>query len=379
MQGLEIGACALDAQCESLRLEVRSFLDEIMGKRSKQQSMRMKGVDPEFRRALGARGWIGMTWPKRYGGHERSALERYVVTEELLASGAPCGAHWTADRQHGPLLLRFATEELKSRLLPQIARGELYTCIGMSEPDSGSDLASIRTKAERTADGWVINGRKLWTSGALFSHYIVALVRTGERTDDRHAGMSQILVDLKTPGVTVRPVYLLTGEKKWGEITFDNVHVPADHLLGEEGKGWGQVTTELAFERSGPERYLSSLQLLLEMLDRADADDPRHAAVLGKLVAEIATLRQLSLGIAGILTRGENPGLASSIVKEMGTTFEQQIPEVAHELFDPAEIGADSLLEIMRADLEQLAPAFSIRGGTREILRGIIARGLGVR
>jgi len=379
MQGLEIGACALDERCEALRLEVREFIAGRMASRTKRQLMRMKGVDPEFSQALGARGWIGMTWPKCYGGQERSALERYVVTEELLASGAPCGAHWTADRQHGPLLLKFAGEELKARLLPQIARGELYTCIGMSEPDSGSDLASIRTKGERTADGWVINGRKLWTSGALFSHYIVALVRTGERTDDRHAGMSQFLIDLKTPGVTIRPVYLLTGEKKWGEITFDDVHVPDDHLLGEEGKGWGQVTTELAYERSGPERYLSSLHLLLEMLDQADADDPRHAAVLGTLVAEIATLRQLSLGIAGILSRGEHPGLASSVVKELGTTFEQQIPEVAHELFDPAEIGADAPLEDMRGYLEQLAPAFSIRGGTREILRGIIARGLGVR
>ena len=380
MHGIEIGACVLDENCEVLRQEVRAFLAQTLDSQSKDQKMlSWSGMDFEFSRKLGARGWIGMTWPKCYGGHERSALERYVVTEELLAAGAPCGAHWAADRQHGPMLLRFGSEELKSTFLPRIARGELYTAIGMSEPDSGSDLASIRTKAERVAGGWVINGRKIWSSGALQFPYMVALVRTGERGEDRHGGLSQFWIDLKAPGITIRPVNFLTGDPKWGEVTFDNVFVRSDHLLGGPGKGWDQVTAELAFERSGPDRYLSSLPLLLEMLDSANPDDPRHAAVLGKLVAELATLRQLSLGIAGILSRGENPGLASSIVKELGTTFEQQIPESAHELFDAAQVEPDSSLQAMMSYLIQLAPSFSIRGGTREVLRGIIARGLGVR
>ena len=380
MHGLEIGECVLDGNCEVLRQEVRAFLAESLASQTTEQKMlSWTGVDFEFSRKLGARGWIGMTWPKCYGGHERSAIERYVVTEELLAAGAPCGGHWTADRQHGPMLLRFGSEELKSTFLPRIVRGELATAIGMSEPDSGSDLASIRTKAERVADGWVINGRKIWSSGSLQFPYMVALVRTGERGEDRHGGLSQFWVDLKAPGITIRPVQFLTGEPKWGEVTFDNVFVRSDYLLGEPGNGWGQVTTELGYERSGPDRYLSSLHLLLEMLDSANPDDPRHAAVLGKLVAELSTLRQLSLGIAGILSRGENPGLASSIVKDLGTTFEQQIPESAHELFDAALVDPDSSLAAMMNYLVQLSPSFSIRGGTREVLRGIIARGLGIR
>ena len=174
-------------------------------------------------------------------------------------------------------------------------------------------------------------------------------------------------------------MHILSGEHKWNEVTFENVRVPFENLLGEEGKGWGQVTAELGFERSGPERYLSSIVLLMTMLEAADADNPRHAALLGTVVAEAATLRQMSLGVARMLTRGENPGLAGSLVKELGTTFEQRIPEVAHELFDMDLAACGTPLEDAMRQIVQLAPAFSIRGGTREVLRGIIARGLGVR
>lgn len=380
MRGLEIPPCTLDARCERLRQEVREFLATALPGRSKRERMRNKaGIDFEFSRKLGARGWIGMALPKKYGGHERSALERYVITEELLAAGAPVGAHWIADRQYGPLLLRYGTEEMRQTLLPRIARGELYFCIGMSEPDSGSDLASVRTRAVRTDGGWVINGRKTWNSAAHRAHYIVALVRTGEPGEDRHGGLSQFLIDLKTPGVSLRPVDMLTGERHWSEVIFDDVVVPHDHLLGGEGAGWKQVTAELGFERAGPERYLSSIHLVFEMLDAADASDPRHAVTLGRLVADITTLRQMSLGVAGMLSRGEDPGLAASIVKELGTTLEQQIPEIAHELFEMDLAARETPLEETTAYLTQVAPSFSIRGGTREILRGIIARGLGVR
>ena len=380
MQNIEIPPCSLDAQCERLRQEVREFLAQELADRTKIERMRNKaGIDPDFSRKLGARGWIGMALPKKYGGHERSALERYVITEELLAAGAPVGAHWIADRQYAPLLLRYGTEEMRQTLLPRIARGELYFCIGMSEPDSGSDLASVRTKAERTDRGWVINGRKTWNSAAHRSHYMVALVRTGPPGDDRHGGLSQFLIDLTSPGVSLRPINMLTGERHWSEVILDDVVVPVDHLLGGEGMGWTQVTTELGFERAGPERYLSSIHLVYEMLDAADAANPRHAVLLGRLVAEIDTLRRMSLGVAGMLSRGENPGLAASVVKDLGTSLEQQIPEIAHELFDMDLSARETPLEQMTAYLTQVAPAFSIRGGSREVLRGIIARGLGVR
>ena len=327
---------------------------------------------------MGARGWIGMTWPQRYGGHERTSLERYVVLEEMLAAGAPVGAHWVADRQSGPLLMRYAPETLAPRIVPRIARGEAFFCIGMSEPDSGSDLASIRSRADPHARGWVINGRKVWTSGAHRAHYMIVLVRTGEKTDNRHAGMSQFLVDMQTPGLTVRPIINQLGEHDFNEVTFDDVVVPADHLIGAEGQGWSQVGAELAFERSGPERYLSSSQLLLEMLDAADPDDARQAVALGRVVAQYGTLRQMSLGVAGMLARGENPALAAALVKDQGALVEQAMPDIAHDLFGGLAQPGSTLDQAMRYTALAV-PSFSLRGGTREILRGIIAKGMDLR
>jgi acyl-CoA dehydrogenase len=379
MHGLRISPGLLPPECEQLRAEVRAFLADAMADVPSHIRVRnWAGSSPEFTRKMAARGWIGMTWPKRYGGHERSSLERYVVLEEMLAAGAPVGAHWVADRQSGPLLMRFSPDVLAPRYVPQIARGEAYFCIGMSEPDSGSDLASIRTKAVHTPQGWAINGRKVWTSRAHQAHYMIILVRTGERGDDRHAGLSQLLLDMKTPGITVRPIINQLGHHDFNEVTFDDVVVPDDHLIGTEGEGWKQVGTELAFERSGPERYLSSTQLLLEMLDAADADDPRHAAALGRVVAQYATLRQMSLGVAGMLARGENPALPAALVKDQGALVEQAMPDLAHELFGGTVAPGSPLEQAMRYTT-LAAPSFSLRGGTREILRGIIAKGLDLR
>jgi acyl-CoA dehydrogenase len=379
MQALNISPGELPPECEALRAEVREFIAENLSHFPVSKRVRnWSGNDPEFSRKMAAKGWLGMTWPKKYGGHERSMLERYVVLEELLAVGAPVGAHWVADRQSGPLLMRFAPDTLAPRIVPQIVRGEAFFCIGMSEPDSGSDLASIRTKATRTDGGWLINGRKVWTSGAHRAHYMIALVRTSERTENRHAGMSQFLIDMKTPGFTIRPIISQLGEHDFNEVTFDDVYVPDENLIGEEGGGWGQVVTELAFERSGPERYLSSTQLLLEMLDAADANDPRHTTALGRVAAQYATLRQMSLGVSVMLSRGENPALAASAVKDQGALVEQAMPDIAHDLFG-GNVDPDSTLAQAMDYLTLAVPSFSLRGGTREILRGILAKGLGLR
>jgi len=379
MQVLNISPGELPPECEALRAEVRAFVAEhLAGFPVSKRVRNWSGRDADFSRRMGERGWIGMTWPKRYGGHERSFLERYVVLEELLSAGAPVGAHWVADRQSGPMLMRYSPDVLAPRIVPQICRGETFFCIGMSEPDSGSDLASIRTKAHRTDAGWVINGRKVWTSGAHRAHYMIALVRTAERTENRHAGMSQFLIDMATPGITVRPIVNQLGEHDFNEVTFDDVLVPHEHLIGKEGDGWSQVGGELAFERSGPERYLSSSQLLLEMLDEADASDPRHAVALGRIAAQYATLRQMSLGVAAMLARGENPALAAAAVKDQGALVEQAMPDVAHDLFG-GRIAPGSTLDQAMRYTTLAVPSFSLRGGTREILRGIIAKGLGLR
>ena len=386
MQGLLINPGTLPPACEALRAELRAFLAEHMPAISPLRRCRnWSGADAAFSRLLGQRGWIGMTWPRRFGGHERSSLERYVVQEELLAAGAPVAAHWVADRQSGPLLMRYAPDTLAPLIVPRIASGEAFFCIGMSEPDSGSDLASIRSRAEPCAGGWAINGRKLWTSGAHRAHYMIVLVRTGARAPggaggggNRHGGMSQFLVDMTSPGLTVRPILNQLGEHDFNEVTFDDVVVPHEHLIGAEGQGWQQVGAELAFERSGPERYLSSSQLLLEMLDAADAGDPRQAVALGRIVAQYGTLRQMSLGVAGMLARGENPALAAALVKDQGALVEQAMPDIAHDLFGGHAEPGSTLDQAMRYTTLAV-PSFSLRGGTREILRGIIAKGLDLR
>lgn len=379
MQALDIRPAQLPPACDALRDEVRSFLaDTLNDLPAHERARNWSGYSADFSRALGERGWIGMTWPRRYGGGERSMLERYVVLEELLAGGAPVAAHWVADRQSGPLLMRYSPEVLAPEILPRIARGDCYFCIGMSEPDSGSDLASIRTKAVRDGDDWLISGRKVWTSSAHKAHYMIALVRTAPQGTDRHAGMSQFLVDMRSPGLTIRPIHNQLGEHEFNEVTLDEVRVPGHHLIGGEGEGWHQVTTELTFERSGPERYMSSTQLMLEMLEQADEGNPHHTLVLGRLAAHYATLRQMSLGVAGMLAAGQNPALAAAAVKDQGALMEQAMPDFAHELFG-GRMPPDSDLARVHRHLVLATPSFSLRGGTREILRGMLAKGMGLR
>ncbi len=380
MVNLAIPPCLLPPECDALRVEVREFLARVLADHTPRDRARSwMGFDAEFSRKLGARGWIGLTWPKKYGGHERSFLERYVVMEELLAAGAPVAAHWIADRQSGPLLLRFGTEAMRTTVVPRIARGEAFFCIGMSEPDSGSDLASVRSRADRVPAGWRLNGRKIWTSKAHRAHFMIALFRTGRDEQNRHAGLTQFLVDLATPGILIRPIRDLTGAENFNEVLFEDVILPADSLIGAEGEGWAQVTTELAFERSGPERYLSSIELLIQMVHAASPADDRQAVAIGRLTAEARTLRRMSLGVAGMLDRGEHPGVVAAVVKDLGTTFEQRIPEIAAEIFD-IELGASGAdLAAVAAQTLQSSVSFSLRGGTREVLRGIIARELGLR
>lgn len=367
----------LSAEAQSLRGDVRAFLaDALAGKLAVERAQSWSGGSREFSLKLGARGWIGMTWPRKYGGHERSYAERYVVIEELLVAGAPVGSHWVADRQSGPLLLRFGTEEQRERLLPAIARGELCFCIGMSEPGSGSDLASVRTRARRVDGGWKVSGQKIWTSNAQHADWMIALVRTGD-AEQRHAGLSQLLVDMKSPGLTVKPIANLTGESHFNEVFLDDVFVSEAMLIGAEGEGWQQVGAELAYERSGPERYLSSMRVFLEFL-RVVGDKPTEAErlLIGAVTARMWTLRQMSLSIAGKLAAGENPAVAAAVVKDLGTSLEQDIPRDIQALAPDVE---DEAFQRTLTYLLQTSPSFSLRGGTREILRGIIARELGLR
>lgn len=382
MHSFRFDPVRLPRECEALRQEVRAFLaEELAAGRFTPHRNSWGTRDPEFSRRCGERGYIGMTWPKRYGGHERSALERYVMIEEMLAAGAPVGAHWVADRQSGPNILRNGTETARQQILPQIAAGRCYFAIGMSEPDAGSDLAAVRTKATRSDGGWLITGTKVWTSGAHVADYLIVLARTAPPSENRHAGLTQFIVKLGGDDVQIRPIHNLYGGHDFNEVVFENTFVADDMVIGEVGQGWQMVTGELAFERSGPDRILSTFQLLRQMIESiGDKPDEREAIAVGRLVAHLATLRRMSVSVAGMLNRGQSPALEASLVKDLGTNFEQEIPEIARLLI-PSEpslrYGEPFEEALARAVLT--APSFTIRGGTREILRGIIARGLGLR
>jgi acyl-CoA dehydrogenase len=371
----------LPPECEVLRHEVRGFIaDELGAGRWRPNSDFGSHRAADFSRRLGARGWIGMTWPKRYGGGERSFLERYVVTEELLAAGAPVGSHWIADRQSGPLLLRFGTEAQRQEFLPGITRGEIFFAIGMSEPDTGSDLASIRTRAAKVAGGYEVTGTKVWTSYAQEAHYAITLVRTAPSGDDRHQGLTQLILDLEAPGVTIRPIVNLAGEHDFNEMVLDRVFIPAERRVGGEGDGWTQVTSELAYERSGPERFLSAHQVFRTLVERAGPDpEPALTETLGRLGANLWTLRRMSLSVAEMLQAGETPNLEAALVKDLGNAFERDLPEIARLAMLGARRGDRDAFELALAEAVLHAPSWTLRGGTSEILRGIIARGLGLR
>jgi alkylation response protein AidB-like acyl-CoA dehydrogenase len=372
----------LPAAATELRRQVRAFIGEEVANGAFIPSMNSwSSFDPEFSRKCGERGFIGMIWPKRYGGHERSALERYVVTEEMLAGGAPVGSHWVADRQSGNQILRHGSERARQSILPAIAAGKCFFAIGMSEPDSGSDLAAVRTRAVKADGGWKISGTKVWTSRAHRAHYLIALARTAPPEEDRHAGLTQFIVDLSHPGVSVRPIYNLYGGHDFNEVVFDEYFVADDMVVGEVGMGWTMVTGELAFERSGPDRFLSTYQLMLESIRAIGADpDARSANEIGRFVAHLATLRRMSTSIAGMLDRGAQPNVEAALVKDMGTAFEREIPETFRHLIptEPTLKDGATYPELLGMTILR-APGFTIRGGTREILRGIIARGLGLR
>jgi hypothetical protein len=364
----------------ALRAEVRSLVARHEdGWKAEDRANSWFTFDEDFSRALGKAGFLGMTWPKAYGGRECHPLERYVVIEELLAAGAPVGLHWIADRQTGPLLLRYGSEHLKQKYLPGMSQGELYACIGLSEPNAGSDLASVRTCARKEAEGWRINGQKVWTSGAHRSHVALTLVRT-EEGSERQSGLSQFMIDLDTPGVTIRPIRDMTGSHHFNEIFFEDVLVPHGALVGTEGAGWRQVTAELALERSGPERYLSSYALLVALIDAVGPDPaPDLAELIGRLTADLWTLRQMSLSTAAKLAAGDDPMIEAAIVKDLGNEYEQATPRLVQAALAEHDLADDTRLARILSALLVASPSFSLRGGTPEVLRGIIAKGLGLR
>jgi alkylation response protein AidB-like acyl-CoA dehydrogenase len=373
--------CANEPELAKLRATIRDFLradrDEF-GWEPRVDSW-LSCWDEGFSARLGDAGFLGLTIPERYGGHGLGHLHRYVVTEELLALGAPVAAHWVADRQVAPGLLAYGNEEQRRRLLPRIAAGRFYSAIGMSEHGAGSDLAAVQTKATRADGGWTLNGTKVWTSGAHHAHQVVVLARTSPADPERrHAGFTQFLVPCDAAGVTISAVELMSGAHHFNEVIFEDVFVPDADVLGEVGRGWQQVTAELGFERSGPERILSTAPLITAAIrtlaSRADVDD-RTAAQVGDLVARLISLRQLSVSVARALADGRPADNQAALVKDLGTRFEQESVDLVADLVDGEASGLGPAL----TDAWLHRPLFTLRGGTNEVLRGVVARGMGLR
>jgi len=368
-----------EEQLAALRAEVREFVAEQLAEGGFEPAVDswMAGFSREFAREVGRRGWIGMTWPVEYGGHGRTAFERFVVMEELLAAGAPVSAYWAGDRQVGPALLRNGTEEQKRRFLPGLASGEILFCLGLSEADSGSDLASVRTAATKQPDGsWRINGAKLWTSGAHHKDYMLTLCRSLPGSS-RQEGLSQFIVDLRAPGVTIRPVYLSDGSHHFNEVILEDVRVDGDMLLGVEHGGWAQVTAELADERSGPERYMSTVALIKAFAESDDEDVDDRVAATGSLASQLWSMRALSQEVVAAVQRGESPSLLAATAKDVGTTFEQEsIEAIRQSLRHPPEPG--SRLQVLLDEALNHSPGFTIRGGSTQVLRSIVAKRVGL-
>jgi 3-oxocholest-4-en-26-oyl-CoA dehydrogenase alpha subunit len=361
-----------------LQREVRDYLDARLPAGSYELSLGMPGVsDPQFSRDLGAQGWLGMALSPEYGGGGRTAVERLIVVEELLARGAPVSYHWVADRQSGPTIERYGSEEQKRTYLPGIAKGELSFAIGMSEPDSGSDLASLRSRAEPENGGWRINGTKVWTSGAAEATHLIALLRTSE---ERHAGLTQFIVDCRTAGVTISPITFIDGSRHFCEVVFEDVFLDDRQRLGDIGSGWAQNTSELVLERGGVDRWMSMIPVLEQWAPTVAGLDEVARSDLGLLTARLWGLRGLSLSLARLVDAGKSPTTEAAMVKEMATRFEQDCVEmVTRHLGRSPELSSDDPWESLLARAVLVSPSWSIRGGTNEILRSIIAKELSTR
>ncbi|MEL0113663.1 MAG: acyl-CoA dehydrogenase family protein [Rickettsiales bacterium] len=321
----------LPPECEELRAEVREFVREEIaaGTFDPNTTPMGNGLNREFARKVGTKGWIGMTWPKQYGGQERSFLERYVVTEEFRAVAAPTRVFFTADRQSGPTIIKYGSEEMKADILPRIIKGDCMFCIGMSEPNSGSDLFAASCRATKTEGGWLINGSKVWTSGAHHADYMIGLFRTSQPTEEnRRHGLTNFVVDMKnTDGITCRPILHPTGIHEFNEVIFEDAFIPDGMMLGTQDEAWKQATSELAYERSGPERFLETFYILPELVDvLGEKPDARGAEGIGRLVAQLHTLRRMSVSVNGMLHAGKEPVVEGSLVKDLGTKWEQDLP-----------------------------------------------------
>ena len=384
---------AFTAEQEALRQEVRSFLEQELseGKWKPQCDAWIQGFDPDFTKRVAARGWIGLTWPRQYGGHERSFVDRLIVTDEMLRYGAPAALHWFADRQIGGGILRYGNDAQRQQFLPMIMRGEMYVGLGMSEPEAGSDLASLKTRAEEQDDCFLVNGQKTWTSGGSFINYIDLFARTDFQVA-KHKGITEFLVPMNLPGISRVPMVDITGTEAWNDIFFDNVRVPKECVLGERNKGFYHVVEELAYERGGMERLMGNYPLYDALRKfvatqkkdgRPLVEEPRVRTLMSELEVEFEVGRLLMYRAASVMDEGRPPAIEASTSKIFGTNFEQRLANTAMEILGPygglASGSPHGVVDGLAVHSYLASKGYSLQAGSTEVLKGIIAsRGLGM-
>jgi alkylation response protein AidB-like acyl-CoA dehydrogenase len=363
---------AMAPELEALRAEATAVAVEAAKRSPFPEDSWIVGHDAEFTRELGQRGWIGMTWPVEEGGHGRTALERFIVYEALIAHGAPIAAGWFADRQMGPSLLQFGTPAQRRRWLPGIVAGESMWCVGMSEPDAGSDVASLRTRAERDGDDWVVNGQKVWTSGAAHADWCYCICRT-DPDAPKHAGLSELVVDMRSPGVEVRTIRDMTTNEHFCEVHLSDVRVPGDHLVGEPNGSFRQLMRQMEHERGGIDRLVSNYALYRDLLATPGLVD-RTDPVVRQELSRIETAYRIGRLLVLRETLQQAPKGFSAATKTFGTEFEQRLADFCARMLGPQALlwGAEAGLGGRAARALCYAPAYTIMGGTVNILRNIL-------
>ncbi|MEE8443697.1 MAG: acyl-CoA dehydrogenase family protein [Dehalococcoidia bacterium] len=378
---------------ERFRQEVRDFLDneltpEFLDSRSEVAGI---GVSREFSRMLGRKGWIGLAWPREYGGQGLGHVEYVIYREEMIMHGAPVGYHLTGENQMAPSIMMYGTDEQKQWFIPRIASGDLSICIGYSEPDSGSDLAALQTRAVADGDDYVINGSKTWNSGAAFSQWVWLAARTNTEVP-KHKGITIFLVDMDTPGISVQPITNMGGVDGFNLLTFDNVRVSKRAIVGEADQGWYVAASNLDFERSGIERVAVNCSLMndfVEFIKEAKTNgqiigarpEVRHR--VADMFIEVEVGKLLAYKIAWMQSQGLVPNKEAAISKLFGTETTQRNARGMLEILglygQLAEGSPYAPLQgrILRAWYN--AVSATIAAGTSEIQRNVIAtRGLGL-
>ena len=383
----------LDENAGAFRREVREWLaanwDGARRAAHDRRPFKDRGWDPEFSRLLGAKGWIGLGWPKEFGGAARSPAEQLAFIEEMEYAGVPNKAHTVSETIVGPALIRYGTEAQRAEYLPAIRRGELSFALGYSEPEAGSDLAALRTRAVRSGDDWIITGQKLWSTGGDKAEHVWLAVRTDPEAKPKHAGISVFLVSLRAPGITIRPSLAMYG-KTFSAVFYDEVRVPGRALVGEVNNGWRVITDALAAERVMIGGQVATLRRNLDRLTeyvrhaeiggKALRDDAVIRDRIGGLAAEIEVARQFALRNVRLVGEGRTPLYEAAMTKVFAGELQERLGEAALDILGSGGLLSEDAPSAPVGELEQVlrhSIMGVIGGGTAEIQRNIIAiRGL---